>query len=233
VIQAFRLGAADYIRKPLRETEVVAATERAMQTVRDRHERETLARRLQKANQALEDKVGELTAMFSLGKALSSTTSLQKLHKIIVDGAIQVADAHRGYLMTRDDAGSYNLSAYYNLPRSLAAFLDRPLDDGISSLVALSGESLAMVGKPLKRFKIAQLGGSVLMVPIKVQKETLGMLVVIRTDEQPFSTSQQAVLESVADYASIAIANARLFKALEERARSLQNALENAKQTTP
>ena len=233
VIQAFRLGAADFIRKPLRETEVVAAAERAMQTVRDRREREKLAGQLKQANRELEQKVSELSAMFSLGKALTSTTSLKELHKIIIDGAVKVTGAHRGYLLTRAGSGAHVLSAYHNLPRSLAAYLDQPLDDGISSLVALSGESLSMSGQPLKRFKIAQLGGSVLVVPIKAQQETIGMLVVIRTDEEPFSPGRQTVLESVADYASISIANARLFKALEERARSLQDALEDAKQAAP
>ena len=231
VIQAFRLGATDFIRKPLREAEVVAATERALQSVRARHERETLARQLEEANQELENRVGELTTIFSLGKALISSTKLQELNKIIVDSAVKVAGADRGYLLTRSDSGAYCLSAYYNLPQSLSVYLGRQLDDGISSLVALSGESLSMHGKPLERFKIAQLGRAVLVVPIKVKKETIGLLVVIHREERPFAASHQALLEGVADYASISMSNAMLFKALEERALTLQQAL-NATQKT-
>ncbi len=230
IIQAFRLGATDFIRKPLREAEVVAATERALQTVRAEYEREKLAHQLEETNLQLENRVNELTTIFSLGKALTSSTRLQELNKIIVDSAVKVSDAERGYLLTRNNTGTYVLSAYYNLPRSVAAYIDRPLDDGISSLVALSGESLAMHGPPLERFKISQLGRAVLVVPIRVRKETVGLLVVINKEERPFTVSQQTLLEGVADYASISMANALLFKALEERARSLQKALKDGRQ---
>lgn len=230
VIQAFRLGATDFIRKPLRETEVVAAAERALQSVRARHERERLARRLEETNLELENRVRELTNIFSLGKALTSSTRLQELNKIIVDSAVKVTGASRGYLLSRNAAGAYVLSAYYNLPKSLSVYLDRPLDDGISSLVALSGESLVMHGRPLERFKISQLGRAVLVVPIRVRQETVGLLVVLNKEELPFNTSQQTLLEGVADFASISMANALLFKALEERAQSLQQALDSTRQ---
>jgi DNA-binding NtrC family response regulator len=54
VIQAFRLGAYDYLRTPIREAEVVASVERALKQVSDRKERQMLARKLQQSNQELE-----------------------------------------------------------------------------------------------------------------------------------------------------------------------------------
>lgn len=230
VIQAFRLGASDYISKPLREAEIVASAERALQSVRADTERRQLALKLAAANEALQNRIRELTTIFSIGKAVTSTTNQQELYKIIVDGAVRVTGAHRGYILTRDVRGSFILSAYHNLPQSLAGFLDRQLDDGISSLVALSGEPLTMHGKSLKRFKVSQLGRAVLVMPVRAQKETIGLLVVIRKDDRAFTKSQQALLEAVADYASISMVNARLFQALEERVRSLQQGLENAAQ---
>lgn len=53
----------------------------------------------------------------------------------------------------------------------------------------------------------------------------------MRQREQPFSPGNQSLLEAVADYASISLVNTRLFQALEERARSLQQAAENARQS--
>jgi len=120
------------------------------------------------------------------------------------------------------------LSAERNLPKSIAARLNQPWDDGISSLVALSGESLAIHGDPMARFKVSQLGQAILVVPVKIKKEVVGLLVVVRKTRQPFSPSNKALLEAVADYASISLVNARLFRALEERARSLQQAAERA-----
>lgn len=233
LIQAFRLGATDYLSKPLREAEVVSAVERALSGVRARRERETLARQLEKANQELQRRVRELTTIFSLGKAVTSITNQQTLFKTIVDGAVSVSEADRGYLLTRDERNHYILSAYHNLPQTLTIYLDKPLDDGISSLVALSGETLTIHGAAVARFKISQLGQSAMVVPVKAQKETIGLLVMLRREARPFSPSNQTLLEAVADYASISLVNARLFQALEDRARRLQQALEDARAASP
>ena len=40
------------------------------------------------------------------------------------------------------------------------------------------------------------------------------MLVVVRRENRPFEKTEQALLEAVADYASISLVNARLFRAL-------------------
>ena len=89
-----------------------------------------------------------------------------------------------------------------------------PLDDGISGLVALSGETLSIAGEPLQKFRVANLGRSACAVPIKIQKEVIGMLVAVRKEDRPFEKTEQALLEAVADYASISLVNARLFRAL-------------------
>jgi GAF domain-containing protein len=63
---------------------------------------------------------------------------------------------------------------------------------------------------------------------VKLKKEVMGLLVVVRKAPSPFSPSNRTLLEAVADYASISLVNARLFRVLEERARSLQQAAESA-----
>ena len=113
----------------------------------------------------------------------------------------------------------------------MAEKLHQPWDDGISSLVALSGESLNIHGGPLKRFPIARLGQAALVIPVKVHGETIGLLVVMRKEAEPFTENDQTMMEAVADYASISLANALLFRELEDRARSLQKAMENARRS--
>jgi signal transduction histidine kinase len=141
-----------------------------------------------------------------------------------------VAGADRGWLLLRNgDSKKYTLSACINLPNSIEKLIGHSWDDGISSLVALSGEPLSIHGNPLKRFKVARLGKSVLVVPVKAQKEVVGLIVGMRERARAFSSSNQTMLEAVADYASISLMNAQLFTALEKRARSLQKAIENAK----
>lgn len=229
VIQAFRLGAADYLRWPVREAEVVSAVERVLKQVRTKSDRESLSRQLKQTNQELQRRVRELTTIFAVGKAVTSATDQSVLFDKIVEGAVYITEADCGWLLLRDErAKTFILGACRNLPKSISEKLNQPWDDGISSLVALSGEALSVHGDPLQRFKVAKLGQSVLVVPVKVNKEVVGLMVVVRKSAQPFGASNQALLEAVADYASISMVNARLFKALEERARSMQQTAENS-----
>ncbi len=229
IIQAFRLGATDYLLWPVREAEVINAVERVLKQVRDRRERERLAHQLQQINLELQQRAKELTTIFAVGKAVISITDQAILFKNILDGAAKVSQADLGWLMLRDESNkTFNLTAMLNLPASLPVEINKPWDDGISSLVAMSGESLTMYGEPIRRFKIASLGQSVLIVPIKVQKKVIGLMVVMRKQSLPFKGTEQNMLEAVADYLSIYLVNARLFRVVEERARFLQVMVENA-----
>jgi two-component system NtrC family sensor kinase len=230
VIQAFRLGASDYLLWPAREAEIVSAVERVLKQVRLHRERETLARQLKQTNDELHQRVRELTTIFALGKGITSITNQRSLLDKIVEGALYVTEAESGWLLLKDERSKkFLLSAQRNLPPKIAEKLNQPWDDGISSLVALSGETLSIHGEPLARFKVSQLGKSALVTPIKVKKEIIGLLVVVRKAPRPFSSSNKTLLEAVADYASISLVNARSFRVSEERARSLQETVENAK----
>ncbi|RPI33198.1 MAG: response regulator [Chloroflexota bacterium] len=229
VIQAFRLGAADYLSWPVREAEVVSAVERVLKQVRSRREREMLARQLKQTNQELQRRVRELTTLLAIGKAVTSITSQRTLLDKILEGAVYVTEADTGWILLREEKSkTFILSACHNLPKTIADKVNQPWEDGISSLVALSGESLSISGEPLKRFKVARLGESALVVPVKVKKEVVGLLVVVRKAATPFGASNQSLLEAVADYASISLVNAHLFKVLEERAKSLQQTADSS-----
>ena len=230
MVQAFRLGATDYLFWPMREAEIISAVERVVKQVRSRRERETLARQLKQTNDELQQRVRELTTIFAIGKAVTSITNQRELFEKIVEGAVYVTEADSGWLLLREERSKvFKLSAQRNLPKTIADKVNQPWDDGISSLVALSGETLSIYGEPLSRFKVSQLGQSALVVPVKLKKEVVGLMVVVRKEPKPFNPSNRTLLEAVADYASISLVNASLFRAIEERAQSLQQAADAAK----
>jgi DNA-binding response OmpR family regulator/signal transduction histidine kinase len=229
IIQAFRLGAADYLLLPVREAEVISAVERVLTQVHERRERERLSQRLQQTNQELQMRVRELTTIFSVGKAVTSITDMGMLMDKILEGATRVTQADIGWFLMRDDPKKpYVLVSSSSLPASLGISVGMPWDDGISSLVAMSGEPLSIHGEPLKRFKIFTLGQAALIVPIKAQKQVIGLLVMMRKQATAFAQSEQHLLEALADYASISLVNAHLFRSVDERARSLLSLAESA-----
>lgn len=220
VMQALRLGATDYLFLPLRETEAVAAVERGLKQVRGVNDRARLDQRLSAMNAELERKVHELRTMLSIGKAVVSVTDQRILFHQIVEGAMHVATADTGWLLLRDESekSTFLLTAQQNLPDSWAKKLNKPLEDGVSSLVAFSGEALSIHGEPLRRFKIAALGRAAIVTPIKAKNEVIGLLILVRRKEQPFGKSEETLLAAIADYASISLINERLFRALRQNA---------------
>ncbi len=209
----------DVILWPARDAEVVQVVERALQQTHETRVRLQLDRQLEAINQELQRKVHELTTILSIGKAVTSTTDPRRLFKLIVEGAMQVAESETSWLMIRDEnTRAFLLTAHRNLPESWAKKINQPLDDGISSLVAVSAETLSIHGGPLEKFKVASLGRSAAVVPIKVQSEVIGLLIVVRKADREIDKVAQSLLEAVADYASISLVNARLFRVVEQNA---------------
>ena len=223
VIQAFRLGGTDYLLWPAREAEVVSAVERGLKQVRDGRARKRLDLQLKETNQELQRSVRELTTIFAIGKAVISITDQHVLFEKIVAGMVYVADADYGWLNLRDErTRKFVLAAHCNLPEAWSRKIGQPLDDGVSSLVTLSGESLVINGEALKRFQVSGLGLSALAVPVKIQKEVIGVLMVVRKADRAFEGTVQSLLEAMADYTSISLVNSHLFRALHEGAETAQ-----------
>ena len=217
IIQAFRLGAADYILWPARDAEILSVVERVFSRVRSARDNQRLDLQVTEMNEQLQRKVRELTAIINLGKAVTSITDQRILFQKVVDGAAEVANANAAWLLIREREGrQFLLTAHRGLPDAWARKMNAPLDDGVSALVALSGETLAMDGDPLQKFRISNVGRSVCVVPIKAHLEVIGILVVVRKEARAFTKTEQTLLEAVADYASISLVNASLFRAVSE-----------------
>lgn len=223
VIQAFRLGAADYLRIPARDAEVVTVVERVLKQTREARAREQLDRQLKQTNQELQRRVRELTTIFTIGRAVISITDQRVLFEKIVEGAVQVSEADMGWFQVRDDkTRSFLLAAQRNLPDVWARKVGQPLDDGVGKLVAVSGETLAINGQAIGQFKVAHFGKSAVVVPVKAQNEVIGLMTMLRKADKPFEKNEQSMLEALADYASISMVNAQLFKALAQTAEAAQ-----------
>jgi DNA-binding response OmpR family regulator len=219
VIHAFRLGANDVLFWPARDAEVVAVVERALKQTRESRARLQLDQKLKETNHELKRKVQQLTTILGTGKAVVSITNQRQLFDRMLEGALQVAEAEIGWLMLRDEKSKlFLLSTHRNLPEGWAKKRNQPLDDGISPLVALSGESLVMNGLPLQKFKVGTLGKSAGVIPIKAHNEVIGLLIVVRKVDREISREEQTLLEAVADFASTSLVNASLFRALEQAA---------------
>ncbi len=227
-LAAFRLGARDYLVRPLREAEIVTAVDRVVEDGRLRRDRVQLQQQLTQANADLEGRLKELTSLASMGKAVSNLSDAGVLFNKLVDGAISNTGADMGWLLLADEtSGQLSVFAVKGFPGKIQ--LRQPWDDGLAPLVMLSGEPLNITGAGMTQFKISQVAQSALVMPLKAREQTVGVITVANKTARPFDERRQALLAAVGDYASIAIVNVRLFQVMETRAKAAQQALDDMK----
>jgi transcriptional regulator with GAF, ATPase, and Fis domain len=215
-IQAFRLGAADAILWPAKDAEIVRVVERSLQPTLSRRVRRQLYQQLDLAHEELRRSQRQLDAILSLATALGSGGDARRLLQRVPAAAVLLADADIAWLTSRDErTHEFLLQAHANLPSSWSKKLNQPLDDGLSSLVVLSGRPLTMHGKALEKFKVASLGRAVAVLPVKVRNDVLAALVVVRKEDQEIKGDSQRLLQGIADVAGAAVLQSGLINALK------------------
>lgn len=227
-VEAFRLGAKDYVTKPFREAEIISAIERALDEMRLRYERDQLTHNLQSVNLELEQRLEEERTLFAIGKYVTSMTNVEMVFNRIVEAATFLTGAEMSGVLLRDDRGdSLVLRAGENLPRHLADRMGQPVGDDLASLVMTSREPLLASGDGLKRFNPPHDAHSVIYVPLIVAEQPVGVLWVgNQSVDAEFVDRQKPLLSALADYAAISVVNARLFQVMEQRAHRLEQANE-------
>jgi signal transduction histidine kinase len=94
--------------------------------------------------------------------------------------------------------------------------LDLPYDDELSSVTTISGKVLSIHGEALKRFTGLEWIGAALTVPVIQNGTACALVTAARNDPQPFTATQQAMLELAAEYAWILLENAGRFHRMEQ-----------------
>ncbi len=220
-VQAFRLGAKDYVIKPFEMDEMHRAIDHALSESRLRHEKDQLGEVLLRSNQQLTRRIKEQNALFGIGKSVTSLLDLEKVLNRIVEAAVYLTGAEEGTLLLVDEqTGELYMRAARNLGDRYARGFRLKVEDSIAGQVVKTGKPvLAQVengGEALK-IKTGYLVRSLLNVPLKAADRVIGVLSVDnRVSSRPFSKNDQYLLSALADWATIAIENARVVGSLEE-----------------
>ena len=218
-VNAFRLGARDYIIKPFTVEEMVAAIDRALAEARLRRERDELTRHLLQVNRQLEQYVKELRILYGLGRSVTSLLDLELVLNRVVEAAVYLTGAEEGSLMLLDEeTGDLYMRAARGVGEKHARGFRVRVEDSIAGRVLRTGEPIMLGGqRPDDTYKVKTdyFVKSLLNVPLKVGNQVIGVLAVNNRDTaRPFSPRHLRMLTALADYASIAIYNARLYQDL-------------------
>lgn len=225
-VEAFRLGARNYLIKPFSETEAQVAIDQALRERRLKREKEQLTRHLRQ-------RVQELTVLYSIGKSVSSLLDLEELLVRIVEAGVYITRAEEGFLLLRDpDADELYLRAAKNLGEQRAQQLRMPIDDSLAGQVIRTGKPIRLdrmtAGAQLKVIT-GFLVRAILQVPLMVGNQVIGVLAVDnQRSERVFSENDQYLLSALADYAAIAIENARLYQQVKQSEARYRDLFDNA-----
>ncbi len=212
VLQVMRLGAWDFVFYPAREAELVTVVERNLRLVRAQKEARALQEQVQQARQQLRLRQRQLLTLAQLAKSIMEVPKLSVLLPRAMREVALATHADRTWLAVRATRqNTLRLVAYYNLPSAFVEQARQRWQDGVSSLVLLSGESLSLDAKALQRFPLRALGKHALLTPIKRGLESLAILGVLRIRDFPFEQEDMMVLEVAAGLLAGALTTGGMF----------------------
>jgi PAS domain S-box-containing protein len=184
------------------------------------------------ATQLLERRVRELSTLHEIARAVTSVLDLEVVLNRIVEAAVYLTNAEEGFLLLVDEAtGDLVLRAGKGLGDKAARVMGMKVTDSIAGQVVRTGRPVRMGGfrrDEEYKVKTGYLVKSLVNVPIKSGGRVIGVLSVDHSiaSLRTFSDHDVALLSSLADYAAIAIENARLFAQASAKAGELATALE-------
>ena len=233
-VRAFRLGARDYIIKPFAIDEMLSAIDRALTESRLRHERDKLTQTVLRVNRQLEGRVQELRFLYGIGRSVTSLKDLEQILNRIVEAAVYLTGAEEGSLMlVEPDSGELHLRAARGMGEKNARNFRLKIHDSIAGQVVRTGRPIMIGGlnnDDSYRVTTGYFVKALLNVPLKERDRVIGVLAVNnKVTTKPFNDRHLNLLMAMADYATIAIQNARLYAQLASdvnRAEQSSRALE-------
>lgn len=209
--QALRAGVTAFLRLPIQTAELQQfagiAQRRADYALR------WLQLETQRAAKPLQNQVDNLRTVERLGQSITAKLDLDQVLTAIVDAAVELTGAEEGSLLLLDHAtGELYMRAARNFDTNFVQTFRLPIHDSLVSQVLHSGEPVIVDNSQPQKIKTAYLVHNLVYVPLKHNGAVLGILVVDnRTHQVAFRESDLRVLSALAEYAAIALENARLF----------------------
>lgn len=162
--------------------------------------------------------VSRIHALSKVSIALSETLSLDKLLYKAVAQCIEILNFDAAVVYFLDTTGNYFVAKhFYGIHYDTIKQLRKLPTDSIGGIVIKNGKTV--ITQDLEEYyeqrpQIEEFK-SLLSVPIKARKETIGVLDVFTKDQRDFSSEDISLVESIGLQIGVASENAKLFESID------------------
>ncbi|MCG3209936.1 MAG: Adaptive-response sensory-kinase SasA [Anaerolineae bacterium] len=180
---------------------------------------------LVESNQRLARRVQELQTLFEIGKSVASQLDLETVLRRVAKAVVDLTGADESYLLLVDETeGDLYLRAEANLGEEDAKNFRIKAKDSISGQVVQTGQPITLTtDSAVLKVKTGLSVYSLVNVPLRAGQTVIGVLGANnRRQQRAFTGDDELLLSALADWAAIAIQNARLYDKIVQSARDLQ-----------
>ena len=170
----------------------------------------------------LEELREQQRAVSGVLRAVARSAGLQPVLDEVVEAARRLCGADYGALYLLDDA-TLRLATYHGAPETVdyerdhPHAIDRTTGAGRAAVTRAPVHIPDVLADPDYVYSGSFAYRALLAVPIEVDEDLIGVVVLVRREPEPFSAAHIALVETFADQAAIALANARLIDAVERQ----------------
>jgi len=225
--EALRSGVSAYLAPPLKTDEIVDAVQSSLQ--RARRTGDWVRQEVSRTTASLEKRVSELEVLLAVGRDIAGTLDLDRVLKNVVGAAVKLTNAEEGsLLLLNEESNELYMRAGHNFEDGFVRSFRLPVSDTLAGQVIKTGEPLVLSKDELHKIQTAYLVQSLIYVPLKYKERVIGVLGVDnRQHRLPFTERDLLLISLLADYAAVAIENARLYQASENERSKFEAVLSN------
>jgi two-component system NtrC family sensor kinase len=224
-LQAMKAGVIDLLADPLQPNQIADAVREAAR--RSKQQREWARSQERRDTRSLKQRLSNLEALQQVGQRIISQLDMDVVLSSIVDAAVELTGAEEGSLLLLDEGSDeLYMRAARNFGEDFVRTFRLPVEDTLPGQVLRSGQPLIIDASSPQKIKTEYLVHNLIYVPIRLQGRAIGVLGVDnRQSGKPFNEYHLALVTSLADYAAIAIENARLYQQTSIERNKLQTIL--------
>lgn len=159
-------------------------------------------------------RVRQRDALLAIARILTQELNLERVLEQILGFAVELLAGQAGLVVLRGEEGGWTLATVQGIPEAFRSSLERlvrdvpPHEDARYELPELQRRMETLT-------HVASLGLlRVVGLPLQVQEQAMGAIFVFRSFPALFTPNEQALLQSFADQAAVAVRNARLYTQL-------------------